>query len=93
VAPSCCSKRLTDDLAVAKGSQEGEGQEQTTIMFRTKNAEQISSTIVSKESKTCLCAVVDEIRQPLEKAPCKGRSLDLDETQYFAEQNKENRRK
>lgn len=52
-------------------------------MSRTRKIERVSRPIVSKESKTCLCAIVDEIRQILETASCKGRSLDLDQTQCF----------
>jgi hypothetical protein len=52
-------------------------------MSRTRKIERLSRTIISKESKTCLCAVVDDIRQALERTSCKGRSLDLDEIQYL----------
>jgi hypothetical protein len=52
-------------------------------MSRTRKMKRVSRTIVSKESKRCLCAVADDIRQALERTPCKGRSLDLDETRYL----------
>ena len=48
-------------------------------MFRMRKITRVSRTIVSQESKTCLCAAVVEVRQTLERAPCKVCSLDLDE--------------
>jgi hypothetical protein len=52
-------------------------------MFRTRRIGRVPRTIVKKESKTCLCAAVIEVRQTLERSPCKVCSLDLDETQFF----------